>query len=90
MHHSGVLKILAQHFCNLYLVVFSPAFLLSDDPVPTNICTARPLAPSSLATLANAVFCAVSGNRAWGSATCTVLVVACRRARAGLSGGLLA
>lgn len=65
MHHSGVLKILARHFCIVYLVVFTSGFLLSDDPV-TNSCTARPLAPSSLATLANAVSCVVSGNRACG------------------------
>lgn len=33
MHHSGVLKILARHFCIVYLVVFTSSFLLSDDSV---------------------------------------------------------
>lgn len=45
MHHSGVLKILAQHFCNLYLVVFPSAFLLSDDPVQQISAQRVPLLP---------------------------------------------
>jgi hypothetical protein len=88
MHHSGVLKILARHFCIVYLVVFTSSFLLSDDSVQEISAQRVRLLPLLPQPLRMPVSCVVSGNRAWGSATCTVL--AARRARAELSGGLLA